>query len=118
MTGIGERAFTGGPLAPIASFVNRYVRKGDSTLVGGVPFARSRGLGALGWCARKGPRTAATLEPPPSPCTPNPWQAIVFAGGASEPEVRATDRTGRWREAQDGPMLPTGIAGPTVRRPS
>ena len=84
--------------------------------MGGVSFAGVRGIQAVRLRAGQGEWNDALLEKPLSPYTWTRWQGAVPDLGVNEVEARALDGTGRWQEAEEGPLFPTGVTGPTIRR--
>ncbi|MEO8661167.1 MAG: molybdopterin-dependent oxidoreductase [Bryobacteraceae bacterium] len=111
-----KMGYTKEPLIHTASHIDRYQRDNGVVRLGGVSFAGVRGIRAVRLRGGKGEWKDALLEKPLSPYTWTRWQGEVPDLGASEVEARALDGTGRWQEAEEGPLFPNGMTGPTIRR--
>jgi len=112
-----KMGYTKEPLVHTASHIDRIRRDGSLVKAGGVSFAGDRGIGAVQVRAEAGAWVDASIETPLSRFTWTRWHAEVPAGAAGQwLEARAMDGSGRWQEAEEGPLFPDGVKGPTVRR--
>ncbi len=108
--------YTKEPLIHTGSHIDRVERHGGALRVGGVSFAGVRGIREVDLRAGSGAWSKAVLEPPLSAYTWTRWRAELPVNGATVVEARALDGTGRWQEANEGPLFPDGVTGPTIRR--
>jgi phytoene synthase len=108
--------YTKEPAVHIASHIDQIRPTSDGWQIGGVSFAGTRGIRAVEVRAGQGPWIPATLDRPLSPFTWTRWYAVLPATNPQQIEARAMDGSGHWQEAQEGPLFPNGVTGPTVRR--
>lgn len=107
--------YTKEPLIHTMSYIDRYRLEHGSLLVGGVAFAGIRGIVAVEVRADQGPWVAATLESPLSEFTLTRWRARLDAANAMALQSRAQDKLGEWQAAEESPLYPNGVKGPTFR---
>lgn len=108
--------YTKQPLVHTVSYIDRVARAGEQWQAGGIAFAGNRGIQRVVLRADDGQWRAARLEPPLSPYAWTRWRGEIDAPGASLIEARALDGGGDWQAAEEGPLFPSGVRGPTLRR--
>lgn len=106
-----------------ASHIDRIRKTRDGYQVGGVSFAGSRRIQNVQIRADQGPWIPATMEPALSSFTWTRWHGLIPLmslpqGKPTVIEARALDGDGVWQSATEGPMFPSGVDGPTIRRVS
>lgn len=111
-----KMGYTRDPVIHTVSFIDNVVRDGDLLRLGGIAMTGHDGIRRVEVRADGGPWTAAELEPPLSPYTWTRWKAAIRAAEAHQVEARALDGRGDWQASEEGPLFPTGIKGPTIRR--
>ncbi len=108
--------YTKEPAVHIASHIDQIRATSEGWKVGGVSFAGTRGIRYVEVRAGQGPWITATLDRPLSPFTWPRWVALLPATPANPIEARAVDGDGFWQAPHEGPLFPTGVTGPTIRR--
>jgi DMSO/TMAO reductase YedYZ molybdopterin-dependent catalytic subunit len=108
--------YTKEPVIHTMSFIDRVRREGDAILAGGVSFAGIKGIRRVQVRAGKSPWQDATIERPLSRYTWTRWVAAVPGAAAQAVEARAQDGMGGWQAAEEKPLFPDGVAGPTIRK--
>ena len=107
-----KMGYTKEPVVHIASHIDRIA----GARVGGVSFAGVRGIRRVMVRADEGAWVDAVIEAPLAPFTWSRWCAVLPKIPGKQVEARAQDGEGNWQEAVEGPLFPSGVTGPTVRR--
>ncbi len=111
-----KMGYTKEPLVHTMSYFDRVRRAGDEVIAGGVSFAGIRGVRQVQIRAGQGSWVDAALDTPLSPYSLVRWKARLTAPGATIVEARAMDGEGRWQAAQERPLFPDGVSGPTIKK--
>lgn len=108
--------YTKEPRPHISSAIDKVRIEGARVRVGGVAYAGDRGIQRVEVRADGGNWIAAQIEPPLSEYAWTRWIAEIPVATARLVEARAQDGQGEWQSAEEGPLFPDGVKGPTVKR--
>jgi DMSO/TMAO reductase YedYZ molybdopterin-dependent catalytic subunit len=111
-----KMGYTKEPRVHTMSYIDRAVRDGDRIRAGGIAFAGNRGIRRVLVRADGGGWHEARLEPPLSPYAWTRWRADLAAPSVTLIEAKALDGEGNWQASEEGPLFPSGVKGPTIRR--
>jgi DMSO/TMAO reductase YedYZ molybdopterin-dependent catalytic subunit len=111
-----KMGYTKKPVIHTVSFIDEVRDTGSSLRLGGIAMSGHGGIETVTVRADDGDWQEAELELPLSPFAWTRWKATLPSTDAKVVEARARDARGQWQAAEEGPLFPDGVKGPTIRR--
>ncbi len=111
-----KMGYTKKPVIHTVSFIDEVEATGTSLRMGGIAMSGHGGIRQVRLRVDDGDWVDAELERPLSPFTWTRWKGEIEAATAEFVEARAMDARGAWQAAEEGPLFPDGVKGPTIRK--